>query len=138
MKAEMAKCAVCKHLAAKMDAIGPMSHEVVRLDNGAAVIHTVKNPANVASLHAACEEMGKAGMACMKMTDAEAKTQLCPFCQDIRSAAMKGATISHGETKTGSMMVLASNDPAIQKDIAAFATKCEMMHDQAAAAQSAR
>jgi hypothetical protein len=127
MKATMAKCSVCKHLVAKMDAIGPMSAEVVQLDNGMAIVHTVKDPAKVAILHAAGDEMGKAGEACMTMTDEQAKTDLCPFCQQIRAAAKKGANVSFGKTKSGDMLVIASNDPAAQKDIAAMHAQCAAM-----------
>jgi hypothetical protein len=127
MKAEMSKCAVCKHMAAKMDEIGPVSMQVVHLDNGVAIQSEVQDASKVAVFHAVGVEMSKAGEATMKMTDAQAKTDLCPMCQDMRSAAMKGANISHGQTKTGSLCVIASNDAAVQKDIAAFEMKCAAM-----------
>jgi len=127
MQAEMSKCMVCKHLAAKMDAIGPMSADVVHLDNGVAIQHHVKNMVNLPVYRAASAEMATAGGECMKLSDADAKTKLCPMCQDMRSAAMKGAVMSHGETKSGSMMVLTSADPVVQKDLHAIGEKCAMM-----------
>ncbi len=127
MKAEMMKCAVCKNMAMHMDEIGPMKMEAVQLNNGVAIIHTVVNSKNVATFHATCDEMSKAGEACMTMTDEQAKTDLCPFCQDMRSAMKAGAQMSKGHTKKGGMMVLTSSDPAVQAQLTTLQQKCAMM-----------
>ncbi len=127
MKAEMMKCTVCSKMAPKMDAIGPMKMEAVKLDNGMAVIHTVVNSKNVATFHATCDEMSKAGEACMTMTDEQAKTDLCEFCQGMRSAMKAGAQMSKGHTKKGGMMVLTSSDPAVQAQLSTLHEKCAMM-----------
>ncbi len=127
MKAEMMKCAVCSKMAPQMDAIGPMKMEAVKLDNGMAIVHTVVNSKNVATFHATCDEMSKAGEACMTMTDEQAKTDLCPFCQDMRSAMKAGAQMSKGHTKKGGMMVLTSSDPAVQAQLGTLHEKCAMM-----------
>lgn len=127
MKAEMMKCAVCSKMAPKMDAIGPTKMEAVKLDNGMAVIHTVANSKNVAAFHATCDEMSKAGEACMTMTDEQAKTDLCEFCQGMRSAMKAGAQMSKGHTKKGGMMVLTSSDPAVQAQLSTLHEKCAMM-----------
>ena len=127
MQAEMMKCTVCKHMAAKMDAIGPMTHEVVFLDNGIAMGCELQDASKLPVYRATSAEMHKAGGECMTMTDADAKTKLCPMCQEIRSAAKRGAMMSMGETKNGSLMVLASADPAVQKDLKALGEKCAMM-----------
>jgi hypothetical protein len=127
MKAEMMKCAVCKNMGTKIEAIGPMSMEVVNLDNGMAMTHVVKDASKVGVLHEANAACAKAGEACMTMTDAQAKTDLCSFCQEIRGVVKKGATISTGNTKSGCMMVMTSTDPAVQKEIMGMAEKCAMM-----------
>src|SRR5215475_13018291 len=68
MKAEMMKCAVCKNLGAHWDEVAPIHAEVVKLDNGVAIMHSV-SPAKAATYHKAGAEMKAAGAACMTMTD---------------------------------------------------------------------
>lgn len=127
MKAAMAKCSVCKIMVPHMDELGPMKMEVVKLNDGIAVMHNVTDPAKAAKLHAVCKEMGVAGEACMAMTDEQAKAQLCENCQDIRSVVKAGATMSTGDTKMGDIMVFTSSDPAVQAKIAAMGEKCALM-----------
>jgi hypothetical protein len=127
MKAEMMKCAVCKNFAAHMDEIGPMKAEVVKLNDGLAMTHSVSDPSKLPIYRAASAATHKAGEACLTMTDEQAKTELCSFCQDIRSSMKAGAKMSVGDTKTGDMMVLTSSDPAVQTKLSALAEKCEMM-----------
>ena len=128
MQTEMMKCYVCKHIAMHMDEFGPMGMEAVKLNDGLAVRHWVKSgdPKNVAALHAACTEAKKAGGECMNFTDEQAKSQLCDFCQSIRSAAKAGARLSQGETANGDIMVLTSSDVAVQGQLAALEQKCAM------------
>lgn len=128
MKAGMMKCYVCKHIAMHMDEYGPMGMEAVKLNDGLAIRHWVKNgdPKSVAALHAACEEANKAGQECMNFTDDQAKSQLCENCQAIRNAAKAGARVSNGETSNGDLMVLTSPDPAVQAQLAAMEQKCAM------------
>jgi hypothetical protein len=126
MKDAMMKCAVCKSLVPHLDAIGPVSMEVVKLDNGVAISHSVA-PASVAEFHKAWIEVGQAGAASMNLTDEQAKAQLCEMCQGIRSAVKSGALMSNGETKRGEMMVLASKDPAVQGQLSILGDKCAMM-----------
>ncbi len=132
MKAEMMKCAVCKNMAMHMDEIGPMGTEAVQLNDGMAMRHWVKSsdPKKIAAFQAACDATGKAGEACLQMTDEQAKTDLCPFCQDMRSAMKAGAHMSKGMTRNGSMMVLTSSDPAVQAQLTALQQKCAMMAAQ--------
>ncbi len=127
MKAEMMKCSVCKHMAAHMDEFGAMTMESAQLNDGVAMMHGVKDPAKAAAFHAASKETEAAGMACMTMTDEQAKTDLCAFCQDIRSAMKAGAKMSNGHTATGDIMVMTSSDPAVQKQLTGIAEKCAMM-----------
>lgn len=128
MMAEMMKCSVCKHMAAHMTELAPvLSAEVVTLDNGMAVVHTVSDPKKVEIYHTASTEMSKAGEACMAMTDEQAKTELCPLCQEMRSVAKAGAQISSGLTKNGDILVVTSSDPALKPRIAGLQEKCEML-----------
>jgi hypothetical protein len=128
MKASMAKCAVCKHMAPHLDELGPvMKMEVAKLNDGIAVMHYVTDPAKAATFHAVCKEMHVAGGACMTMTDEEAKAQLCENCQEMRSVTKAGAKMSAGETKNGDIMVFTSADPAVQTKISALGEKCALM-----------
>jgi hypothetical protein len=129
MKAEMMKCAVCKNVAMRMDEIGPMGMEPAKLNDGFAIRHWVisNDPAKIAAFHAACDACSKAGQASMTMTDEQAKTDLCGFCQGIRSAMKAGAHMSQGTTKKGDVMVVTSSDPAVQGQLATLAQQCEMM-----------
>jgi hypothetical protein len=126
MKEAMMKCAVCKSLVPHLESIGPVSMDVVKLDNGIAISHSVA-PASVAEFHKAWMEVGQAGAASLNMSDEEAKAKLCEMCQGIRSAVKSGAMMSNGETKRGEMMVLASKDPAVQTQLAALGDKCAMV-----------
>jgi hypothetical protein len=128
MKAEMMKCAVCKNMAMQMDATGPTGMEAVKLNDGLAMRHWVKgtDAKKVAAFHTACDATSKAGEACMTMTDDKAKTDLCQFCQDMRSAMKAGAHMSKGQTKNGSMMVLTSSDPAVQTQLSSLHEQCMM------------
>jgi hypothetical protein len=63
----------------------------------------------------------------MTMTDEQARTQLCEFCQSVRGAAKAGARLSSGETRTGDMMVLTSSDPGVQAQLMTLQQKCAMM-----------
>jgi hypothetical protein len=126
MKAEMMKCAGCKPLAMRFDEIAPMQMEAVHLDKGLAMLHSVE-PAKLPAYRQVAAEMHKAGEACMAMTDAEAKAQLCELCQGMRSAIKAGAKMSVGQTKQGDIMVLVSEDPAVQSQLATLADKCAAM-----------
>lgn len=132
MMGEMMKCTICKNYASRLQEIGPMGMDVVTLDNGMAILHDVKSETGVKAFHAAHDEASKAGAACMKMTDEQAKSELCHFCQEIRSVMKKGASFSAGKTKSGDLMVLTSNDAAVQKDIAALQLQCAAMAEQMA------
>ncbi len=129
MKAGMMKCYVCKNIAAHWDEIGPMGMEAVKLNDGVAIRHWVKStdPARVAAFHSACEAAGKAGEACMNFSDEQAKTDLCEFCQTVRSAAKAGAHMSHGETADGDIMVMTSSDANVQAQLVGLQQKCAMM-----------
>ncbi|MGE5692867.1 MAG: hypothetical protein ACM3YF_03710 [Candidatus Zixiibacteriota bacterium] len=119
MKAEMMKCAVCKNMAMQMDAMGPCGMEVTTLNDGMAMRHWVKSDdaKKIAAFHTGAAACSKAGEACMTMTDEQAKTDLCQWCQDMRSAMKAGAKMSYGTTKKGDLMVITSPEPTVQVQI---------------------
>lgn len=128
MMAEMKKCEVCSHMAPHLDSLGPvMQMEVVRLNDGVAIMHHVTDAAKLPEFRTVNAEMHAAGGKCMEMSDADAQARLCTFCQDIRTNVKAGATMSAGETKSGDIMILTSSDPAVQKSLGELAAKCAMM-----------
>jgi hypothetical protein len=130
MKAEMMKCAVCKNMAPQVETFMPiMTMDSAKLNDGVMMMHGVSDPSKAAEFHALCSQMAKAGEATMTMTDEQAKTELCPFCQGIRSAMKSGAKMSKGETKLGDVMVMTSADPAVQTQLFALADQCAMMSE---------
>ena len=130
MKAEMMKCAVCKNMAPQIDTFMPiMTMDVAKLNDGVMMMHGVSDPSKAAEFHAMCAQMSKAGEATMTMTDEQAKTDLCMFCQEIRSAMKSGAKMSQGQTKLGDVMIMTSADPAVQTKLFALADHCQMMSE---------
>lgn len=130
MKAEMMKCYVCKHFAARWDEIGPMGMESIKLNDGLIMNNWVKSedPKKIAAFHAASEECNVAGGEMMGWTDERAKGgELCEWCQEVRTAVKSGAHMSMGKTKSGDMKVLTATDPAAQAKLAALHEKCVMM-----------
>ena len=120
--------AVCKNMATHWDELAPVTTmEVVKLNDGIAMIHGVSDPAKVAKFHADCKLASTAGEATIAWSDEQAKTQLCEFCQEIRSAMKSGAKMSSGPTKLGDIMILTSSDPAVQTKLSALGDKCAAM-----------
>ena len=125
MKAEMAKCIMCKNMLPAFDQLMPvMQHEVVKLDNGMAMVCTVTDASKVKLLHEANAKMAANADACMALSDADAPKQLCTMCQDIRTVAKAGAVVGTGTTKNGTLLVLTSSDPKVQTQLASFQVKC--------------
>jgi hypothetical protein len=134
MKAEMMSCSICKAMAPGMETIGPaMTTEIVRMDNGMAIVHHISDPKVVPTFQQACTEMSAAGKAAMAMPEAEWKAALCDHCEQIMSLVHSGATIGMGNTKDGAMVVLTSADPAVQTKIASFSSECSKQMEAMAA-----
>jgi hypothetical protein len=128
MMAEMANCHVCSHLMPHMESLGPaMTMDMAKLNDGVAIIHGVSDATKLEEFRAVNAEMTDAGNACMEFSDEEASSKLCSMCQEIRSAVQAGANMSQGDTSMGCMMVLTSDDPAVQKQLASLGEKCAMM-----------
>jgi hypothetical protein len=128
MMADMMNCKICKAMAPNAATIMPvMKSEVVKMDNGMAIIHHISDPKVVATFQAACAEMAVAGKSCSAMTEAQWKEALCSHCEQMMALVQSGASIGTGNTKDGSMLVLTSTDPAVQTKIASFEMQCEQM-----------
>jgi len=128
MQAEMMKCDVCKHMAPHLPSLAPsMTMDYAVLNDGVAMMHGVTDPAKLDEYRAISAEMGQAGEACLMLSDKDAETHLCKMCQGIRHAMNAGAHMSMGDTRMGDVMVLTSDDPAVQKELQGLATMCEMM-----------
>lgn len=135
-KAMMEKCAVCKAMAAHFDELAPsMKMDVVNLNDGVVLQHYVTDPTKVALFQSTCDEMAKNGEAAMAMSDEDAKTQLCPMCQSMRSAMKAGARMSMGKTKRGDLMVMTSEDAAVQAQLAGIGKQCAAMSSMKMAAK---
>jgi len=131
MKAEMMKCAVCKSMAGQMEQLMPaMKMEVVKLDNGMAMMGTVTNPKMVATYHGVCDQWSEAFAAGMQTTDDKAKTDLCQHCQGMRGVMKAGAQMSYGKTENGDLLVFSSNDPAVKAHIGTLYDQCVTMMSQ--------
>ena len=126
--AEAMNCHVCKAVAPTMGKLMPsMSTEIVTLDNGMAIVKTLSDESLVSEYHGVCEEMKAAGMETMEFSDEEASEKLCGFCQSMRGLAKAGASISHGMTESGSLMVVTAQDEATQKEIVGVQKMAEEM-----------
>ena len=128
MKADMMNCKICKAMTPNMATFGPvMTTEVVKMDNGMAMVHHISDPKVVPTFQKVCDEMSAAGKSCTAMSEAEWKAALCDHCEGIMTLVQSGAVIGSGHTKDGSMLVLTSSDPAVQTKIASFEMQCEKM-----------
>jgi hypothetical protein len=132
MKAEFMKCVVCKNMAPHLEKLAPvMSAEVVKLNDGFAIVYGVSDKTLVPLFQSTCDLMSKAGEASMGLTDAQAKTDLCSQCQEIRSIMKAGAKMHSGKTASGEIMAFTSDDPQILTKLAQAEQKsremCAMM-----------
>ncbi|MCI0532098.1 MAG: hypothetical protein L0Y74_09150 [candidate division Zixibacteria bacterium] len=93
--------------------------EVATLNDGMAMRHWVKSEdaKKIAAFHTGSAACAKAGEACLTMTDEQAKTDLCQWCQEVRGAMKAGAKMSYGTTKKGDLMVITSPEPTVQAQL---------------------
>jgi hypothetical protein len=128
MMAEMMKCSVCKVMAPHMATLAPvMKHEIFAMDNGVAIRTWLTDTSKVGTYHSLCDKMKAAGEASASYTPEQVSKELCSFCQGIHGLMASGATMSHGKSESGDLMVISSEKPEVQKQIAAFQTKAEEM-----------
>ena len=129
MMAEMKKCSICKNMAGHIDVLGPvMKHEMIAMNDGVAMRTWLTDDSKVELYHSLCDKMMVAGEASASYTPEQATKQLCTFCQGIHGLMASGAKMSYGKSDNGDLMVITSENPEVQKQIAAFKTTAgEMM-----------
>jgi len=131
MKAEMAKCTMCKEMLPYMDQTWwmNMKHEVHNLKNGALFIHAYPTATEkeLADIHKMCTAMETAGAGLEKMTAKETQGKLCQHCQEWFSVMKDGAKDEWVLTKTGSIGVVTSDNPKTVAKIHAMADKVRQM-----------
>ena len=131
MKAEMAKCTMCKEMLPYMDQTWwmNMKHEVHNLKNGALFIHAYPTATEkeLADIHKMCTAMETAGAGLEKMTAKETQGKLCQHCQEWFSVMKDGAKDEWVLTKTGSIGVVTSDNPKTVAKIHVMADKVRQM-----------
>jgi hypothetical protein len=138
MAAEMQKCHVCKHIVPHMTTFGPtMSAEVVSLNDGMAIIHSIGASEHVALFHEVSGKMHAAGAELMGMSDAEADKISCDHCMQARAVLKAGATMHVGATKMGDIMAFTSDDPGVRAEIAKMEQSWRGMLEMAETAKTA-
>jgi hypothetical protein len=121
MMEQFASCHICKNVASEMAELAPvMKHEMVAMNDGTAMVCRLTDATKSAKYHAAVDAMHVAGAETMNFTPEQVQTELCPMCQGIHALMSAGATLSHGKSADGSIMVITSADPAVQAQIASF------------------
>jgi hypothetical protein len=119
--AEYMNCTICKHMMVQMETLGPvMKHEMIAMDDGLAMYHWVTDDTKAALLHEVTDKMHAAGMETKGWTEAQAKDNLCKFCEGFHGLLAAGAHMSKGRSTNGDLMVITSDDPAVQAKIAAY------------------
>ena len=128
MMKSMMNCTMCSKMAPHMAELEPvLKGEIVELNNGMAMIHTITDAKKVDAYHTVSLSMQEVGAECMAYSDADAKEKLCDHCNGIRSAINAGANFSMGLTENGDMMVLTSEKPEVQAKIDAVQKNFETM-----------
>ncbi len=133
MKADFAKCEMCKTMIPYMDQAWwmGMKHEVYNLKNGAMFIHSypAATEKELVDIHTMCRSMETAGAGLKKMSAKEIEGKLCPHCQGWSTVVKEGAKDEMVLTKTGSIGLLTSDNPKTVEKIHAFADKTRKMFE---------
>ena len=131
MKAEMEKCAMCKHIAADPALMQNMTWETHKIDNGMLCVSTVPKEQK-ASFDALSAKM-KSTMEQMKADSAQGKEpELCELCKGMAELVKEGAKEKEIALTNGSIHMLTSDDPAVVAKIHASADKAIDMQKQIA------
>src|SRR5574341_207915 len=133
MKADFAKCEVCKTMIPYMDQVWwmAMKHEVHNLKNGALFIHSYPEATEkeLVDIHTMCRSMETAGAGLKKMSAKEKEGKLCPHCQGWYSVCKAGANDEMVLTKTGSIELITSDNPKTVEKIHAMADNARQMFE---------
>jgi hypothetical protein len=136
MMAEMEKCAVCKHFAAKPELMKDMTWETHKIDNGMLCVTTVPKEQK-AEFDALNKEM-KVAIDEVKAASAAGKpAEVCHLCAGMGELMKAGAKEQEIAIPNGSLHLMTSNDPAVVSKIHAEADKAIAMQKEMEAQQSA-
>jgi hypothetical protein len=136
MKAEMEKCAVCKHLVAKPDLMKEMTWETHKIDNGMLCVSTVPKEKK-GEFDALNKEM-KVAIEEVKAAEQQGKpVELCELCASWGELMKAGATEKEIALSNGSIHMITSSDPAVVAKIHAQADKAIAIQKDMEAQQSA-
>ena len=113
---DMENCGMCKPLAAKPELMMNMVWEHHNISNGIVSVTTVPE-AYMDQYTAASMEMHKTGEMLMKGEAVE----LCGMCTALSGIMAKGARPEYVTTKTGSLMLVTSDDPEVVKSLQKWA-----------------
>jgi hypothetical protein len=136
MKAEMEKCAFCKHIAANPALMEKMTWETHKIDNGMLCVSTVPKEmksdfdALSAKMKATMEQLGP---------DAQQgqEPELCEICEDMAELMKEGVKEKTIELTNGSIHMMTSDDPATVAKIHAAADKAIEMQKEIAKQKTA-
>jgi hypothetical protein len=129
--AEMEKCEICKHLAAKPDLMKNMTWETHKIDNGMLCVSTVPKEQK-AEFDALNKEMTTA-IEKVKTAEQEGKpAELCEICEGWSELTEAGAKEKEIALTNGSIHLITSSEPAVVAKIHAEADKAIEMQKQLA------
>ena len=131
MIAEMQKCAVCKHLAAKPDLMKNMTWETHKIDNGMLSVSTVPKEQK-ADFDALSKEM-KTAVEEVKAANKQGKpVELCHMCAAMGELMKAGAKEQEIAIPNGSIHLMTSSDPTVVAKLHASADQAIAMQKQMA------
>lgn len=137
MMAEMEKCAVCKHLAAKPELMKDMTWETHKIDNGMIVVSTA--PKDKIDEFKALGKKMEAAAEEVKAADQQGNpVELCDMCASWGELMKAGAKEKQIELTNGSVHLITSDDPAVVAKIHAEADKAIAMQKDWDAAEKAQ
>lgn len=118
---DMEKCAFCKNIAQKPEVMENLEWETVKTSTGIAAIETVP-PEHVTAYRLVNKAMQNTGK---RFLNGE-KLYLCGFCLTMGSLIREGVHHEWVPISDGSLSLLSSDDPELQKRIWAFHEKAEV------------
>jgi hypothetical protein len=122
MMAEMEKCAVCKHLAAKPELMKDMTWETHKIDNGMLCVSTV--PKEQKSAFEALNKKMQSAIEEVKAAAQQGKpVEICEFCAGWGELMKAGAKSKQIQLTNGMIDMITSDDPAVVAKIHAEADK---------------
>ncbi len=106
---DLQNCSFCKHLMTDPKLMENMTWDHYDISNGVVSVTTV-NPEFMASFKKAMDEMEKVGQ---EMTKGKADVSMCGSCEYYGKMMQAGAKIEYVPTKTGVIVLIISDKPAV-------------------------